>query len=89
MAQSQFVSIPGSERHPLRGARRVGPAQPDEPVEVTVRVRRKQALPAMALGESRAPAQRTYLDHTQLEAAHGADQADITAVEAFARHGIM
>jgi kumamolisin len=85
MAQSHFVSVPGSERHALRGARRVGPAHPDEPLEVTVRVRRKQALPAMVLDERRAPAQRTYLDHTQLEAAHGADQADITAVEAFAR----
>jgi kumamolisin len=85
MAESHFVSVPGSERHPLRGARRVGPAHPDEPLEVTVRVRRKQALPAMALSERRPPAQRTYLDHTQLEAAHGADQADITAVEAFAR----
>jgi kumamolisin len=84
MAQSHFVSVPGSERHPLRGARRVGPAHADEPLEVTVRVRRKQALPAMALSERRPPAQRTYLDHTQLEAAHGADQADITAVEAFA-----
>jgi kumamolisin len=85
MAQSHFVSIPGSERHPLRGARRVGPAQPDEPLEVTVRVRRKQALPAMAMGERRAPAQRTYLDHTGLEAGYGADPAEIAAVEAFAR----
>jgi kumamolisin len=85
MAQSHFVSIPGSERQPLRGARRVGSAQPDEPLEVTVRVRRKQPLPATALAEPRAPAQRTYLDHAQLEAAHGADPADITAVEAFAR----
>jgi kumamolisin len=85
MAQSQFVSIPGSDRHPVRGAWRVGPAQPDESLEVTVRVRRKQPLPATALAGHQAPAQRTYLDHTQLEAAHGADPADITQVEDFAR----
>jgi kumamolisin len=85
MPQSHFVSIPGSDRHPLRGARRIGPAQPDEPLAITVRLRRKQPLPVTALAERRAPAQRTYLNHTQLEAAHGADPADIAAVEAFAR----
>jgi kumamolisin len=89
MAQSHFVSIPGSERHPVRGARRVGPAQPDEPLEVTVRLRRKQPLPATALTDRQAPAQRTYLNHTQLEAAHGADPADITEVEDFARQNSL
>lgn len=85
MPQNDFVSIPGSERHPVRGAQRIGPAQPDEPLEVIVRVRRRSPLPGTALSERRPPAQRTYLSHTQLEAAHGADPADITSVEAFAR----
>ena len=85
MAEQTFVSISGSERQPVRGAKRVGPAQADERIEVTVRVRRKGPLPAAALDGRVSPAKRTYLAHSQLEAAHGADPADLAKVEAFAR----
>ena len=85
MAQSHFVSIPGSERRPLRGARRVGSAQLDEPLEVTVRLRRKNPLPAAILDGRQVPLHRTYLNHAELDTAHGADRADIAQVETFAR----
>jgi kumamolisin len=85
MADSRFVSIPGSERQPLRGARRLGPAKPDEQLEVTVRVRRKEPLPTQAMEAQKMPARVTHLTRAQLEAAHGADPADIAQVEAFAR----
>jgi kumamolisin len=85
MPQSRFVSIPGSERRSLRGARHVGPAQPDEPLEVTVRLRRKNPLPATNLEGRQVPVQRTYLNHIELATAHGADPADIAQVETFAR----
>ena len=85
MAQSHFVSIPGSERRPLRGARRVGPAQHDETLEVTVRLRRKNPLPTANLEGRQVPEQRTYLNHAELDAEHGADPAEMAQVEAFAR----
>jgi kumamolisin len=85
MAQSHFVPIPGSERHPLRGAKRLGPARPDEQIEVTVRLRRKAPLPATALGERQVPSRRSYLSHAQLDSTHGADAADLAQVEDFAR----
>ena len=89
MAQSHLVSIPGSERQPLRGAKRVGPAKADEQLEVTVRLRRKSPLPAADLQSRQIPARRTYLAHAQLESAHGADPAEVAEVEAFARqHGL-
>jgi kumamolisin len=85
MAQSHFVSVPGSDRYPLRGARKLGPAQLDETLEVTVRLRRKNPLPAASLDGRQLPLQRTYLNHAELETAHGADPADIAQVETFAR----
>ena len=89
MAQNHLVPIPGSERHPLRGAKRVGPAKADEQLEVTVRLRRKSPLPAADLQSSQIPARRTYLSHVQLESAHGADPAEVAQVEAFAQqHGL-
>jgi kumamolisin len=85
MASSKFVSIPGSERQPMRGATRVGATQPKEHLEVTVRVRHRTALAAAVTSGRELPARRTYLSHAQLDAAHGADPKDIAQVEAFAR----
>ena len=85
MVENRYVSIPGSERQPVRGARRVGPARPDERLEVTVRLRRKNPLAASAVDGRQLPTRRTYLTHAQLDAAHGADPADVAKVEAFAR----
>jgi kumamolisin len=85
MTANPMISIAGSERQPVRGARRIGPARADERLEVTVRLRRRNPLPASALDGLALPAQRTYLTHAQLDARHGADPADIAKVEVFAR----
>ena len=86
-------TIPGSERQALEGARAIGPASPDERIEVTLRLRAKtpaaQALSASALADDVHPGQRKYLTRAQYAAAHGADAADISAVAAFAKaHGL-
>jgi len=85
--------IPGSERQALEGARAIGPARPDERIEVTLRLRARtpaaQALSASALADDVHPGQRKYLTRAQYAAAHGADAADISAVTAFAKaHGL-
>lgn len=85
MSDTNFVVVPGSERRAVRGATRIGPARPDERIEVTIHVRRKKPLSASAVDGHDLPARRTYLTHSQLDAAHGADPADIAKVEAFAR----
>ncbi len=83
------VPIPGSIRLAMRGSKSLGPARPDERFEVTVRLRRRAPLPALMLEGTLHPRARTYLTHDQLTAQHGADPADITRVEAFARtHGL-
>ena len=38
-APKKRFSVPGSERAPLRGAREIGPANPNELVDVTIRLR--------------------------------------------------
>ena len=82
-------SIPGSERQALEGAKAVGPARPDERIEVTLRLRAKtplaHALGATGAGDDTHPGQRKYLTREQYAAAHGADAHDLAAVAAFAQ----
>jgi kumamolisin len=75
----------------MEGAREVGPANPDERLEVSVRLRsragKKPALSAEALAQPLE--QRKLLTRDQLEKQHGADPAGIRQVEAFAQaHGL-
>jgi kumamolisin len=85
MNDLDFVPIPGSERQPVRGARATGPIRPDERLQVMVRLRRRQPLPASAIDGRQVPGKRTYLARAKLEADHGADPAEILQVEDFAR----
>jgi len=75
----------------MAGAREVGPANPDERLEVSVRLRsragKKPALGAEALAQPLE--QRKLLTRDQLEKQHGADPASIRQIEAFAQaHGL-
>ncbi len=86
-------TIPGSERHALEGARAVGPARPDERMEVTLRVRAKtpiaHALAATGATGDTHPARRQYLTREEYATSHGADAPDLAAVAAFAKaHGL-
>jgi kumamolisin len=78
--------LAGSERGLRSGSRLIGPSDPKELVEITVRVRaRSSKLPAAAEIGAVAPLNRTYLTRTQLAAAHGAAPADLSKVKSFAR----
>jgi kumamolisin len=75
----------------MAGAREVGPANPDERLEVSVRLwsraGKKPALSAEALAQPLE--QRKLLTRDQLEKQHGADPASIRQIEAFAQaHGL-
>ena len=75
MADAPRVEIAGSERTPLPEDRRIGRADPGERVAVTAVLRRRGPLPAISAGPLR--------PH-QLEAAAGADHADLRRLEDFA-----
>ncbi len=79
--------VPGSERAPLPGAVPIEPTAPDERLEVTVLVRRRNAAGLKAAAATAGPG--NHLDHDEFVKTYGADQADIDKVSAFAEaHGL-
>jgi kumamolisin len=75
--KANYVKLPNSEREPARGARLIAPSDPNERLEVSVRLRRK-ANPAPTSGEH-------HLSYQELGDNYGADPADIEKVVAFAQ----
>ena len=73
-------------------AHALGPVDPEEPMTVTVTLRPRHPGPTDAELEAMASkpiSERTYVSREAFAQAHGADPADIEAVEAFARrHGL-
>ena len=84
--KNQFP-LAGSERAPLEGAREIGPANPNETLDVTIRLRsRAGKKPIVNAAEFTKPIQeRTILTRKEFEQRHGADPDSISRVEAFAR----
>jgi len=81
------LPLTGSERAPLEGARVIGPANPNEQVDVTIRLRsRAGKKPIVTADAFTKPIQkRTILSRKDFEQHHGADPDSIAKVEAFAR----
>src|SRR5436305_1571576 len=82
------IELPGSERAALAGAVRVGPAGPNEIIDVTIVVRRgSKTSGRFPLIEElgRTPiAERRHLTREEFAAAHGALTEDLARVRAFA-----
>jgi kumamolisin len=83
------AALPGSSRKLVPGARVVGPNDPNEQIEVTIRVRSRGSSDDLekavaALGAT-PPSQRTYLTPEQFTARYGANAKDIEKVAKFAR----
>jgi len=87
MAPPRRNALAGSERAPLRGAREIGPADPNAKIDVTIRLRsRAGKKPAVTSDTFRQPpTQRRILSREEYEQSHGADPSSIAQVEAFAR----
>jgi Pro-kumamolisin, activation domain len=86
-----YRNIEGSERRPARGARRVGPADPNEKFSFTIRVRRRPdaaPLPDQDYWAANPPGRRRFMTRDELLARAGAAQADLDTVTTFVRrHG--
>src|SRR5580658_150770 len=68
------AAIQGSERKPLPGAVATGRANPNSTLEVSVKLRRKKALPALTKRPD------TIMTRAQLRDTYGAAQADVDKV---------
>jgi kumamolisin len=86
-APRQHLTLRGSERAPLEGAREIGPADPKEIVDVTIRLRSKAGKkPIVDPEEYKKPIrERKILSRKEFEQRHGADAESMAKVEAFAR----
>ncbi|HEY6324734.1 MAG TPA: S53 family peptidase [Thermoanaerobaculia bacterium] len=81
MAVTRRVSVPGSERQPVPGAKVLGPADPSQRISVTLVLHPRQEI-----GSERRPCP---LSRLELAAARGADLADIALIQEFAHlHGL-
>jgi kumamolisin len=81
------LPLAGSERAPMDGAREIGPANPNETVDVTIRLRsRAGKKPIVSADTYTKPIEkRTILSRKEFEKRHGADPESIALVETFAR----
>jgi kumamolisin len=90
-APKKQVPLTGSERAPLAGAKEIGPANPNETLDVTIRLRsRAGKKPIVNANEFTKPIKdRIILTRQEFEKVHGADPDSIARVESFARaHGL-
>src|SRR5262249_9612060 len=83
---SSKTVVPGSERLPVAGAKKIGKVASDETVEVTVRLRRAKALNLQKMISRRAA---RPMSHEEFASKFGASEADADVVKDFARtHGL-
>jgi kumamolisin len=87
---ANMVPIPGSRRSAVPDSTRVGKADPDERIRVSVYARTNPRPPAR-LGSAlekqslEAPGKRHYLSDEEFNAAFGADQDDLTKIADYAK----
>jgi kumamolisin len=81
------LALAGSDRAPLPGAKEIGPANPNETVDVTIRLRsRAGKKPIINPEEYKKPVEsRKLYSREQYAKEHGADPTDIARVEKFAQ----
>lgn len=84
----QYRPLGKSERHAAAGAQRIGPANPDDTLTVSIRVRRRPdapPLPDPAAIAATPIGQRHYLSREEFAQTYGADPMDLEQVADFAR----
>ena len=82
-----YIPIPGSERRPSKTARRLGPADPNGVLSVTISLRRRpdgEPVPDDDYFLNVHPAQRQRMPPDAFVRRYGASQEDIDKVVAFA-----
>ena len=90
-AQERHLPLTESNKAPVRGARRLGPAAPDELVDITVLLRRRPSRTrARALDACADVLPAMHLTREEFASQYGARPDDVAAVEAFAaEHGLV
>jgi kumamolisin len=80
------VELSGSTRAPLPGGKDVGPADPNQQIEVSVLLRRGAKPPKFPSSSLTGPLKkRKYLTREEFAHRHGAKPEDINEIHAFAK----
>ena len=82
------TELPGSQRFPAPGARRLGTADASAPADVTVVLRRparRNAPPSLEAWSGPSDRRPPFLSRSEFATRHGADDDDVDAIRAFAR----
>lgn len=84
--ENQRVPLAGSERAALPGSKVIASANPDEVIQVSLRLRPHTAINSSELQKrgAQAASERQHLTHEEYEQRHGANPDDISKVEQFA-----
>ena len=87
MSNSHHRPIAGSHRSPVPDAKVVGDADPNQIVEITIRLRARPdaELPQVEIMGALPPREREHLTRAEYAAAYGALPEDIEAVSSFAK----
>jgi kumamolisin len=80
-----YKIIAGSERPPVRGARVIQNAHPDQTVEVSIRIRSKSEAKREEFKRSLATPGFKQMSRADYEKRHGADAADLERIKKFAQ----
>jgi kumamolisin len=81
-----LTALAGSERALRSGSRLIGPTNPKDRIEVTVRLRSrsKKSVSAEKIG-ALLPLKRHYLSREEFSSAYGSAPADVTKIKSFAK----
>ena len=88
MQAKKTVVLNKSHRKPSPGSRLIGEVNPQETIEITLRLRSRtleDRATLLAEMQQQAPGERHYLSRAELASRFGADPADIEKVTAYAR----
>src|ERR1700722_14678159 len=87
MRAMQRVTLPGSQRIAMPGARATGKVRPDERFDVTIRLRPRAALASVGAGylDDGPLAKRRYLSRGAYAKKYGTSAADFVKLRAFAK----
>ena len=82
------VPLPGSARSTVTRAKLDGPANPDQPIKVSIyakpRARAAAARVATARDDTQLPGKRKYMSNAEFDASYGANPADLDKIAAWA-----
>jgi kumamolisin len=81
----KLTVISGSERQPVRGARVIHNAHPDQTIEVSIRLRSKAEDQREQLKSALVKPGFKQISRAQYEQTHGADPADVEKIRKFAQ----